>query len=131
MSSYRLVSSDSHVIEPIDLWEKRIEARFKDRAPRVVMEGDYDQWYRGDWNHDSPVLLVDTGPLDAWVTSVARGARSSRLNFLSATICVDLAELLLRDGRPNVPEGGGARILIVCPYQLHARFLEISLDHQG
>ena len=45
MAGYRLVSSDSHIIEPVDLWEKRIDSRFKDRAPRVVREGDYDQWY--------------------------------------------------------------------------------------
>jgi predicted TIM-barrel fold metal-dependent hydrolase len=34
----RIVSADSHVIEPADLWTSRIERRFGDRAPRVVKQ---------------------------------------------------------------------------------------------
>ncbi len=45
MSTYTLISSDSHIVEPPDLWEKRIDARFRDRAPRLVHEEDADQWY--------------------------------------------------------------------------------------
>ena len=45
MASYRLISSDSHVIEPADLWTSRIEPRFRDRAPHVVREDDGDWWY--------------------------------------------------------------------------------------
>ncbi len=40
-----LASSDSHIIEPADLWQKRIDSRFKARAPQVVVEGSTDQWY--------------------------------------------------------------------------------------
>ena len=45
MSSFRLVSSDSHIMEPPDLWEKRIDPAYKHRAPHIVREGDFDQWY--------------------------------------------------------------------------------------
>lgn len=45
MATYKLISSDSHIIEPADLWETRIDRKFKDRAPRLVHEGDVDQWY--------------------------------------------------------------------------------------
>ena len=45
MPSYRAVSSDSHIVEPGDLWENRIEPKFRDRAPRVVSEEEFDQWY--------------------------------------------------------------------------------------
>jgi ATP-binding cassette subfamily B protein/subfamily B ATP-binding cassette protein MsbA len=38
MTAYTLISSDSHIIEPADLWEQRIDRRFKDRAPRLVHE---------------------------------------------------------------------------------------------
>src|SRR5205814_6571973 len=31
-----ILSSDSHVFEPPDLWAKRINAAFRDRAPRIV-----------------------------------------------------------------------------------------------
>jgi predicted TIM-barrel fold metal-dependent hydrolase len=45
MSAYTLISSDSHIIEPADLWQTRIDRRFKDRAPQLVREGAFDQWY--------------------------------------------------------------------------------------
>src|SRR5262249_7981262 len=53
-------------------------------APSTGADTELNGWYRRDVAEDNPVLLVDTGPLGAWVTSVARGVRSSRLNFLSA-----------------------------------------------
>ena len=31
-----VVSADSHVLEPADLWTTRLDNRFRDRAPRVV-----------------------------------------------------------------------------------------------
>jgi len=45
MAMYTLISSDSHIIEPPDLWEQRIDRQFKDQAPRLVREGACDQWY--------------------------------------------------------------------------------------
>ncbi len=45
MSDYKVVSSDSHVVEPPDLWVDRIDAKYKDRAPRLVAEEDGDWWY--------------------------------------------------------------------------------------
>ena len=36
MSEPRLISADSHVNEPGDLWVERIDKAFRDRAPRVV-----------------------------------------------------------------------------------------------
>ena len=33
----RLLSADSHVMEPRDLWEKRIDAKWRDKAPRIEM----------------------------------------------------------------------------------------------
>lgn len=89
------------------------------------------KWYSQEWGFDNPVLLIDTGPLDAWVTSVARGKRSSRLNFLSATICVDLAERILKNNRPELKTGSSPRILIINPYRPHARLVEILIKEQG
>ena len=45
MTPYRLISSDSHVYEPPDLWERYIAPAFRDRAPRLVHEAETDQWY--------------------------------------------------------------------------------------
>ena len=46
MTAERIVSADSHVVEPADVWTARIEPRFADRAPHVVKkvgkrEGDF------------------------------------------------------------------------------------------
>jgi predicted TIM-barrel fold metal-dependent hydrolase len=41
---YRLISSDSHVTEPGDLWTKRVPAAFRDRAPRIVSLDKGDAW---------------------------------------------------------------------------------------
>ncbi len=38
MQPERILSADSHVIEPADVWTARIERRFADRAPRVVKQ---------------------------------------------------------------------------------------------
>ena len=35
MPSYKLFSADSHVSEPPDLWEERIDKRYRFRAPRI------------------------------------------------------------------------------------------------
>jgi predicted TIM-barrel fold metal-dependent hydrolase len=37
MAEFELISSDSHVSEPPDLWVERIDATYRDRAPRVVL----------------------------------------------------------------------------------------------
>jgi predicted TIM-barrel fold metal-dependent hydrolase len=41
---YRLISSDSHVNEPGDLWTKRMPQKFLDRAPRIQRFDDADAW---------------------------------------------------------------------------------------
>ena len=43
MAGEIVISSDSHVFEPPDLWTQRIDPKFKDRAPRMVRIGDVDQ----------------------------------------------------------------------------------------
>jgi predicted TIM-barrel fold metal-dependent hydrolase len=41
---YRLISADSHVNEPGDLWVKRVPAKLRDRAPRLERFDDGDAW---------------------------------------------------------------------------------------
>ena len=33
--NYRLISADSHVVETPDLWEKWLDAKYRDRAPHI------------------------------------------------------------------------------------------------
>lgn len=39
---FKLVSADSHIAEPPDLWTKRIDRHFADRAPRIVSHDNSD-----------------------------------------------------------------------------------------
>ena len=43
MANALIISSDSHVFEPPDLWTRRIDTAFRDRAPRMQRVGDVDQ----------------------------------------------------------------------------------------
>ena len=50
MSSYNVISADSHIVEPPDLYESRIEPKFLSRAPRMERHRtrtgqEYDAWY--------------------------------------------------------------------------------------
>ena len=36
MEPLRVISADSHMTEPPDLWTTRLDQPFRDRAPRVV-----------------------------------------------------------------------------------------------
>jgi predicted TIM-barrel fold metal-dependent hydrolase len=42
MAADLIISSDSHVFEPADLWTTRIDAAFRARAPRIQRVGDVD-----------------------------------------------------------------------------------------
>jgi predicted TIM-barrel fold metal-dependent hydrolase len=50
MSSYNVISADSHIVEPPDLYESRIDPKFRSRAPRMERHRtrtgqEYDAWY--------------------------------------------------------------------------------------
>ena len=45
MASYRIISSDSHVFEPRDLWTTRIEPKYRGREPRVARVEDGSDWW--------------------------------------------------------------------------------------
>ena len=44
MPDYRLISGDSHINEPPDLWTSRLPKKFKDRAPRMQRFEEGDAW---------------------------------------------------------------------------------------
>lgn len=100
-------------------------------APSAGSGDGLDGWYRHEWGHDAPVLLVDTGSTNAWVSSVTAGGRASRLNFLSAVVSVDLAERLLADEAPQLSLGAPPCILIATPYRAQARLLGLLIRDAG
>ena len=44
MPDYRLISADSHVNEPGDLWASRVPSAMRDRAPRIERFEEGDAW---------------------------------------------------------------------------------------
>jgi predicted TIM-barrel fold metal-dependent hydrolase len=58
---FKLVSADSHIAEPPDLWTKRIDARFRDRAPRIVSRETTDCFII-DGARDGGIGLACTKP---------------------------------------------------------------------
>ena len=46
MSNYTVISSDSHVVEPPDIWTERMDRnKFGDRIPKLVEVDGFDTWY--------------------------------------------------------------------------------------
>jgi predicted TIM-barrel fold metal-dependent hydrolase len=45
MSSYKVISSDNHIHEPVDLWTSRMDLKFKDRAPHIEHLEEGDWWF--------------------------------------------------------------------------------------
>src|SRR5690349_7753730 len=45
---FPLISADSHIIEPPDLWKKRIDFRWRHLAPRVESFEESDLWIVND-----------------------------------------------------------------------------------
>ncbi len=44
LRAYHLISADSHINEPADLWTSRVPAKFRDRVPRVERFEEGDAW---------------------------------------------------------------------------------------
>ena len=37
MADYKLISADSHVSEPPDLWTERVDQKYRERAPQLMV----------------------------------------------------------------------------------------------
>jgi hypothetical protein len=53
MTDYTIISGDTHIVEPPDLYTSRISAKCRDRAPRIKRRkmpdgADFDAWFIGD-----------------------------------------------------------------------------------
>jgi len=100
-------------------------------GPGVDVDRELKSFYQQVEPNDGAVTLIDTGPLDAWVTTVQRGRSTSRLNFLSAVCSTALAEQLLSRGREEPQPGEKQRVLIVTPYRPQADLIRILIHEQG
>ncbi|HZU90144.1 MAG TPA: hypothetical protein VE993_12880, partial [Stellaceae bacterium] len=78
MPAYKLISADSHIVEPPDLYSSRIDARFKDRAPRMERRRtpggrEYDAWV---------IDGMQVGTLGAVMQAGQRFEDPSQIDFL-------------------------------------------------
>ena len=35
---YNVIDADGHILEPLDLWDKYMDPKYRDRAPRLVVD---------------------------------------------------------------------------------------------
>ena len=61
-----IVSVDDHVVEPADLWQRWLPARFRDRGPRVERLGIESMDFLGGTRYDI-VYSDDAPPADCWI----------------------------------------------------------------
>jgi DNA-binding CsgD family transcriptional regulator len=91
-----------------------------------------EPWIAADWPHrDTRVLLVDLSNSGAWVSRVPSGRHSSKVNFYSATACVDLAGALLDRTQPHEAELETPRVAIISRYRPHASICELLIERRG
>ena len=92
---------------------------------------EYCKWYGGNQPKQA-VTLINTEHLHAWATGVSISGRSSRLNHMSATLCVKLAFQMVKD-LLNKPEYQNddfqkTQVLIIAPYKPHVKRIQDIID---
>lgn len=77
-----MISSDSHVVEPPDLFTTRIDRQFADAAPRIVEQDGQEWWVVGDEGAAArDVLLPAANPARAGDRFEAEDDRPKRVKF--------------------------------------------------
>src|SRR5436309_13288506 len=57
---YEIISADTHILEPPDIWKNHLPAKYQDDAPRLVKDHEGgDAWQYGNAAPD-PIGLVST-----------------------------------------------------------------------
>ena len=70
-----MISSDSHIVEPPDLWQRWLPPEFRGRAPKLVKDEEGgDAWLYNDGGSPAPLGLV----------TVTRGRRREELRWSGA-----------------------------------------------
>jgi predicted TIM-barrel fold metal-dependent hydrolase len=78
MQPYKLISADSHIVEPPDMYSSRIDPKFRDRAPRMERRKtaagrEYDAWV---------IDGMQVGTLGAVMQAGQRFEDPSQIDFL-------------------------------------------------
>ena len=98
-NGFKIIDSDMHIMEPLDLWERYIDSRFKERAPRPVrvpMCGDLNLLMVDgkDPRQNSPTLAHDvrmiSGKRNNTRGDVIEFARKQNFNAKSQLEAMDI-----------------------------------------
>src|SRR5207248_4612308 len=93
-----MISSDSHIVEPPDLWERWLTPEFRPRAPKLVKDEEGgDAWLYNDGGAPAPLGLVTVTrgrPREELRWSGARYSTINQGNFRGAA----RVEEMLEDG---------------------------------
>jgi predicted TIM-barrel fold metal-dependent hydrolase len=78
MAAYKLISADSHIVEPPDMYSARMEPKFRDRAPKMERRKtpagrEYDAWM---------IHGMQVGTLGAVMQAGQRFEDPSQIDFL-------------------------------------------------
>ena len=87
VSQLRLISADSHINEPHDLWYSRLPADLRDRAPRRIQQDAHGAWE----------LVIDGQPLGWGELSAEDAAHQEATREAEASLDVRL-EMMRVDG---------------------------------
>jgi len=89
MSSFEMISADSHVVESPDLWEKWLPKEFLPKAPKLVKDAEGgDAWQYRPGTPPVPLGLVTTYPGRTYEQFKWTGAKYDKINqgaFIGAT----------------------------------------------
>ncbi|MFL6238219.1 MAG: amidohydrolase family protein [Actinomycetes bacterium] len=61
MTTYRIVSADTHILEPPDIWQTWLPAKYQDKAPQLVSDADGGSaWLFAGATEPDPIGLTAT-----------------------------------------------------------------------
>src|SRR5213075_3032908 len=83
--TYNVIDADGHILEPLDLWAKYMDPKFRDRAPRLVTDNETGK----------EKLLVEQQMLGSEQGMGGIGGVGARQGAVKA------ADLKYEDGRPG------------------------------
>ena len=78
--AYRVISADSHTVEPPDLWEQWLEKKYLDTAPKLVedKDGGHAWLYMGATTPSRSAWSPASGPIPRSSSGRARATASPR-----------------------------------------------------
>ena len=56
-----IISVDDHVLEPPDLWQKRLPIKYRDIGPRVARDDRGEAWFYEDLRSPTPAIVTSAG----------------------------------------------------------------------